>query len=291
MANEKEHGLGWLPDVPKREDYDPMNPKVLPLLQKTKAAYALGAARESVVPTALPPSHSLKNFFSPIENQGAIGSCTANAAVALVEYFERRASGGFIDGSRLFVYKTTRNLLGWTGDTGAYLRTAMEALVLFGAPPERYWPYETSQYDVEPSPFCYAFGQNFRAIKYFRLDPLATPATQVLSSIKSFVAAGFPSMFGFPVYSEYDNTLPGGLVAFPAQGSHYRGGHANVIAGYDDNKMIGADKGALLIRNSWGTGWGDGGWGWLSYRYVTEGLATDFWSLVSLDWVATGKFA
>jgi len=95
-------------------------------------------------------------------------------------------------------------------------------------------------------------------------------------------------MFGFPVYREYDNPLPGGLIAYPTTG--YRGGHANVVAGYDDNLMIGSDKGALLIRNSWGTSWANAGYAWMTYRYVTGGLATDWWSLVKADWVDTGQF-
>ena len=282
---ESQHGLGWLPDVPKPNDFSAQHPEVAPLLNKTRLAAHLAAG----APVGLPVHVDLRQWFSPIEDQGALGSCTANAAVGLLEYFERRAKGKFTDGSRLFVYKASRDLLGWTGDTGAYLRTAMEALVLFGAPPERYWPYDISQYDEEPPAFCYAFGANYKALKYYRLDPNATPATQVLANIKQFASAGFPSMFGFPVYTEYDNPLPGGLIAFPS-GSGFRGGHANVVAGYDDNLMIGNDRGALLIRNSWGTGWANGGYAWMSYRYVTEQVATDWWSMISAAWVDTGQF-
>lgn len=294
---EKLRGLGWLPDVPKPNDYSEDHPEVAPLFGKTQLAARsaqMGAAKaKGAAPAApaAPPAVDLRQWFSPIEDQGQLGSCTANAAVGLIEYFEKRALGRFTDASRLFVYKTERDLLGWVGDTGAYLRTAMEALVLFGAPPERYWPYDISRFDVEPSAFCYAFGANYQAVKYFRLDPNATPAAQVLANIKVFLAAGFPSMFGFPVYTEYDHPLPGGLVAFPGAGSHYRGGHANVAAGYDDNLKIGNDKGALLIRNSWGPSWANAGYGWLSYRYVTDGLATDWWSLISAKWVDTGQFS
>jgi len=290
-----QRGLGWLPDVPKPNDYGPQHPEVAPLLKKTRlgARVASGAAAKTAKkkkPAGAPPAQvDLRPFFSPIEDQGALGSCTANAAVGLLEYFERRAKGRFIDASRLFVYKTERDLLGWTGDTGAYLRTAMEALALFGAPPEQYWPYDVSQFDVEPPAFCYAFGASYRALKYYRLDPDATTADQALANIKLFAAAGFPSMFGFPVYTEYDNPLPGGLIAFPS-GAGYRGGHANVVAGYDDKLMIGKDKGALLIRNSWGTGWANAGYAWMSYRYVTDGLATDWWSMISAAWVDTGQF-
>ena len=84
--------------------------------------------------------------------------------MGLVEYFQRRAKNEYIDASRLFVYKATRNYLGWTGDTGAYLRSTAGALALFGAPPERFWPYDIDNFDVEPSAFCYAFGQQFQTI-------------------------------------------------------------------------------------------------------------------------------
>ena len=92
------------------------------------------------------------------------------------------------------------------------------------------------------------------------------------------------------MYSEYDNLLPGALIAYPGPNSNYRGGHANVAVGYDDNLKIGAYKGALLVRNSWGTGWGDHGYAWMSYRYVEQGLAVDWWSMISANWVNTGQF-
>jgi C1A family cysteine protease len=307
--NELNHGLGWLPDIPSIKDFTEDTPKIADLLTQTALAPRVtssastvagksgsAAAAAAAVP-ALAPVVDLRANFSPIEDQGHLGSCTANAAVGLIEYFERRSFGKHIDASRLFVYKVERDLLGWTGDTGAYLRTAMEALTCFGAPPERYWPYDTrpaaqnTRYDVEPPAFCYAFAQNFQAVNYVRLDPPTISKTQVLDNIRAYLASGFPSMFGFPVYDEFERPNAQGQVAYPASNSHLYGGHAIIAAGYDDNMAIGADRGALLIRNSWGTTWGVSGYAWMSYKYVTQGLATDWWTLISQKWVDTGKFA
>jgi len=247
---------------------------------------------------SLPASVDLRPWCSPVENQGSIGSCTANAGVGIVEYFERRAFGKHIDASRLFLYKVTRNMSHWTGDTGAFLRTTMGALVLFGVPPEEYWRYVTADFDKEPSAFCYAFAQNYQAISYYRLDPPGTSRNVLLDRIKLFLSAGLPSMFGFTVYNSIGQAAATGKIPYPTRGEKVEGGHAIVAVGYDDamkikNANAGAVKttGAFLIRNSWGTGWGPmGGYLWLPYEYVLRGLAIDWWSLLKNEWVETGHF-
>ena len=64
---------------------------------------------------------------------------------------------------------------------------------------------------------------------------------------------------------------------------------AVVAAGYDDRRLRGT-RGALLIRNSWSSEWGDAGYGWLPYAYVEECLANSFWTLVSAEWLGSGEF-
>ncbi|MGD9125708.1 MAG: C1 family peptidase [Desulfarculaceae bacterium] len=301
--NIKHYKMGWLPDYPSIRDYTVDQTKIttssLQRGQKKSVSAMLKQVGVIGAPKApsLPANIDLRPWCPPVEDQKDIGSCTANAGVGLVEYFEIRAFDKYIDASRLFLYKVTRNLMHVTGDTGAYLRSTMGAMVLFGVPPEEYWKYDTSQYDVEPSAFCYAYAQNYQAISYYRLDPAGTDKSRLLKQIKTNLAAKLPSMFGFTVYNSIGQASHSGEIPFPADTEIAVGGHAVVAMGYDDAKKIKNNipgsktyTGALLIRNSWDTTWGDGGYGWLPYEYVLTGQAIDWWSLLKSEWIDTKKF-
>ncbi len=291
-------GTGWLPPMPDLRDYTEEQPDIAGMSKKLRVA-------PTTMKKALPDTVDLRQWCSPVEHQMSLGSCTAHAAVGIVEYFERRAFDKHIDGSRLFLYKATRNLMGVTGDTGAWLRNTMGALALCGIAPEKYWPYtdekDTSKdryFDTEPPSFVYAVADNYEALNYFCHDPqgMNIPSDKVLSNVKKFLAAGIPSMFGFFGFPSFGHAdIPGGI-PYPCPGEQAQWGHAIVAVGYDDKLKIKntqcnkSTTGALIIRNSWGTGWGDAGYGYLPYQYVLDRLAVDFWSLLLMKWVETKQF-
>jgi C1A family cysteine protease len=299
---------GWIPPMPDTRDYVPETEKIAHMSEQLEIkpkALRMGEP----MPKAIPPAVDLRTtgYLSPIENQGGIGSCTANAAAGVVEYMEKRAFKKFLDASRLFIYKTTRNLMGVTGDTGAYLRSTMGAIAMCGVPPEKYWPYtdlkqpgpgRSRTFDEEPPSFVYSLGGNYKGINYFCHDPIGAnkPRQTVLTSVQTYIAAGLPSMFGFYGFPSFNNTSIAGDIPYPCPNEQAQWGHAIVAVGYDDNKKITNTKcnkettGALLIRNSWGTSWGVAGYGWLPYDYVLSNYACDFWSVLSQTWVDTGKF-
>ncbi len=289
-------GTGWIPPVLDRRDYTETHTSVQPLVQGLK----IPANGKGALAPALPATVDLRPWCSPIENQQNLGSCTAHAAVGIVEYYENKAFKKYLDGSRLFVYKNTRNLMGVTGDTGAWLRDTMGSLVMCGVAEEKFWPYTDADpaFDQDPTPFIYAIADNFESLKYFCHDPLGqnVPFPQVLASVKKYLVAGVPSMFGFWGYqSSMSSNVPGAF-AMPGPTEPIQWGHAVAAVGYDDNLKITntqnnlTSKGALLIRNSWGEDFGTQGYGWIPYDYVLKGIATDFWSLLKMEWVNTKEF-
>ena len=299
----QEYYFGWLPDYPDLRDY---TVKKDAISEKGKRAGIKVSVKEMALKTGildldskkkLPSSVDLRKWCSPVEDQGNLGSCTANAGVGLLEYFENKAFGKYLDGSRLFLYKVSRNLLQKKGDYGAYIRTTMMAMVLFGIPPEKYLSYDIEKFDEEPDSFCYTFAQNYQAAQYFRLDPSNLSKEKVLLQIKTNLAAAIPAIFGFTVYSSINQAGKNGKIPFPSQNEQIEGGHAVIAVGYDDKMKITNENnsektsGAILIRNSWGAQWGEEGYGWLPYKYILEGLAIDWWTLLENEWVDTGNFS
>ena len=102
----KKYMMGWIPDYPDIRDYTE---------QREEIKLILGA-KGPLKARSLPSSIGLREWCSPVEDQGQIGSCTANAGVGVIEYYERKSFKRHLDASRLFLYKVTRNLMKMKGE-------------------------------------------------------------------------------------------------------------------------------------------------------------------------------
>lgn len=241
-------GLGWRPDTPDWRD----------------RRYTLAR------PIPLPPSVDLRPGLPPPYDQGELGSCTANALAAALEFDQRKQGLKEFTPSRLFIYFCERTIEGTVlEDAGAEIRDGIKAINSLGAPDEAIWPYVESEYTTDPTPAVYVAAREHLAIAYTRFTP-------TLIELKSCLAAGYPFAFGFTVYdffesADMENT---GVLQLPAPTEQMVGGHAVLGCGYDDAKQM------FLVRNSWGSDWGEAGYFWMPYNYATnKDLADDFWQV------------
>lgn len=217
----------------------------------------------------LPSKADNSNICSSVEDQGDLGSCTANASTSAMEALYKKLGLPVINLSRLYVYYYSRKVEGTppTEDSGAVIRDVMKVLAKYGAPPESLWPYDISQFSVEPTHGAFVAAQAHKTTRYYRAPSL--------TSIKHAIAIGFTCVGGFSVPENMmsQECARTGVVQMPGPNEQIIGGHAVHFIGYDDSTSL------LKFQNSWGTSWGASGFGYLPYDFVNQKLADDFWSI------------
>jgi len=240
---------GWKPDIPDHRDL---------------------RADFSHIFSALPGTVDLRGKCPPLYDQGELGSCTANAIAAAFEFDQRKQAIAEFTPSRLFIYYGERKMESSTAtDSGAAIRDGIKVVHKLGVCDEKLWPYDVSTFTEEPPAAAYAAAKDHKSTRYYRV-------AQDARALKGCLAAGYPFVFGFTVLSSFETeaVAADGKMPMPADGDKQLGGHAVCCVGYDD------DAKCFIVRNSWGDAWGDGGYFYMPYEYMTDsGLASDFWTI------------
>lgn len=253
-------GYGWIRDRPDLRDQ---------LL--TAPSFANPAPR--------PPFIDLSAKFPAAYDQGSLGSCTANAIAAAVQYSRRvhRKPRDFVP-SRLFIYYYERKIEQTIyTDSGAQIRDGIRSVANFGVCPESEWPYD----DIAGDATTHVFPENARAIeqppepvrreavKYKTIS--YAPLGQHVAVLESCLAAGYPFIFGFTVYDNLTETTT--LLRTPGPNNQITPyGHAVLAVGYNQARQT------FRVRNSWGPAANSGGYFDMEYGYVlNKNLAADFW--------------
>lgn len=243
--------FGWLPDLPDQRDLVYAAPR--PMLRK------------------LPAKVDLSKLCPPVYDQGQLGSCTANAIGAAFEFGLRKQdkTKDFMP-SRLFIYYNERVMENTVNtDSGAMIRDGIKSVNKQGVCAESMWPYFAGELTVRPTSGCYAEALNHQVTSYHRV-------TRNLNQMKGCLAEGYPFVFGFTVYESFESEAVAktGKVNMPKKGEAQIGGHAVMAVGFNSTSN------RFIVRNSWGTNWGLGGYFTMPFDYLlNENLSDDFWTI------------
>jgi C1A family cysteine protease len=245
--------LGWLPDPPK-------------------AAHERADFEADFILRAMPPppaAANIRHLVTSVLDQGNIGSCVANAILQAVRC--SHVKQGIANpqlGSRLFGYYLSRAYHHQTNeDSGTFLRLFFSALAKFGFCPESVWSYSDDGEKFREMPPMAAFRAAFDQANPTTYRRIAASGADRLDQIKRAIASGYGVCFGTDVDGAFTSNQLSEPIKPPS--GNIAGGHAMMVGGYDGD--------VFEICNSWGTGWGDGGWCRFSDEYMAWDKTRDLW--------------
>lgn len=262
------HRLNWKRDLPDHRD----------------KKYKITHPSDKVYPVKV----DLRELCPPVVDQGDLGSCTANALAGALGFLQMKQlkeypeqvdpqtgpetflTDAFYPFSRLFIYWNERTIEGTQNqDAGASIRNGIKSLASLGACSESCWPYDQASAFCLPDADCFNEASVHKISNYHALDA-------DLNQLKDCLVSGNPFVFGFACFASLESAWVSqtGLLQMPNKSEPPQGGHAVMCVGYDD------DKKHFIVRNSWGTGWGDRGYFYMPYEYLTNpDYADDFWTI------------
>lgn len=251
-------------------------------MKKRIGGYLIGKAPSSSQKKAkkskkkLPQKIDLRKFLTSVEEQ--IGnSCVANAMAGAYEYLAKRELGEAADVSRLYIYFNARYMDDMhDDDAGAYMQSAINGLIEYGACSEELWPNNEDSINDEPPAEAYEHGAYFKVVdkEYIETD---------LDLWRETLAEGYPIAFALNTFDSFDDACKNkGRVPMPRKTDNTRdthGWHAMLCVGYSDIDKV------FIVRNSWGKQWGDKGYCYIPYDYMMHDdyNSHDSWIIKSVE--------
>lgn len=224
----------------------------------------------------LPHRVDLRKFMSDVEEQVG-NSCVANAFVGAYEYLAKREFGESGDISRLFLYYNARARHdSQHEDSGTLMYCAIESLMEHGACCEDLWPNDESMIFDEPDESSYENAANFTITEAEFLET-------DLDLWRHTLAEGYPIAFALNLFESFNSATENrGRISLPKKSEDVRethAWHAMLCVGYSDKDRM------FIVRNSWGSEWGDQGYCYVPYDYVmhTDYNGHDSWIIKSVN--------
>lgn len=202
-----------------------------------------------------PKTLDLRKDLPAVWNQGVDGPCSAFAAAAIKMWQEKKDYGLKQELSKYFIYNIRSN----RPQPGMNPRDTMKILQKYGVPTAKSYHLRKMRHPERIPQWVWQEAANHRIIGYARI--------QTIEGVKKSLYKNGPAYIAMPVFNGGERFWK------PGFGDKQLGGHALVIVGYNSEGFI--------LRNSWGTGWADGGHS--IYPYSDFGAHYEIWTMVDGD--------
>lgn len=208
----------------------------------------------------LPDRVDLRASLPVVLDQGTRSTCLAFAVTAAHERVRNVQSGVVEDLCEELLYWSCKQIDG-DRESGTTFSSASVALVEQGQPHEDIWPYDGFRDDADTS-YTPPEGA-LDATPYYNASLIRISPT--IQNLQLWLARGSAVALGIFLSRGFFEPVRG-VIAMPISEEELTEGHAVLIVGYENSVRPG--EGFLILRNSWGLDWGDGGYGYLPYTYI-----------------------
>jgi hypothetical protein len=196
----------------------------------------------------------LRSNWSAARDQGLRNSCLAFATTDAHEAAHGLANSLSVE--HLY-YHAAQRMPNKTGALGLTFESTDNALVTDGQPPESDWQYQAT----DPNPWLPP------PVSRLWYGQLTIVYGQSAAGVLAGLRANRPIVLGLKLTSEW---LAVRDVREPIRGTGAGlSGHAVLAVGFGEHQAAGP---VLLIRNSWGEGWGLQGHAWIEQSYLADKL-------------------